>query len=205
MDWISWGCLGSSYQLSAVSFQKAIKCQLCWFVKKFKFAVPQKWGSAEKYCQSGGIGRRTGLKIQRSQGCAGSTPASGTTSNSTGGEVYPAVLKNSCKEFMNALAGTPASGTLQVKSDASTCWRSAMCYSSATEWKVKNGCCGHEYHKHAFFRQSFLTKKSKILKHKQASPAHALKNTFTADAQHLLIFSRSGGIGRHARFRGVCS
>ena len=50
---------------------------------------------------------------------------------------------------MNALAGTPASGTYEVKSE---------------EWKVKNGCCGHEYHKHVFFRQSFLTKKSKILK-----------------------------------------
>ena len=25
-----------------------------------------------------------------------------------------------------------------VKSDASTCWRSALCYSSATKWKVKN-------------------------------------------------------------------
>lgn len=28
----------------------------------------------------GGIGRRTGLKIQRPQGCAGSTPAPGTNS-----------------------------------------------------------------------------------------------------------------------------
>ena len=63
------------------------------------------------------MGRRPGLKIRRAQGGGGSTPASGTTSNSTGGEVYPAVLKNSCKEFMNALAGTPASGTYEVKSE----------------------------------------------------------------------------------------
>jgi len=26
----------------------------------------------------------------------------------------------------------------EVKSDASTCWRSAMCHSSATKWKMKN-------------------------------------------------------------------
>lgn len=30
------------------------------------------------FSPDGGIGRRTGLKIQRPQGCAGSTPAPGT-------------------------------------------------------------------------------------------------------------------------------
>jgi hypothetical protein len=33
-----------------------------------------------KHCRSGGIGRRTGLKIRRQRWCAGSSPASGTTS-----------------------------------------------------------------------------------------------------------------------------
>lgn len=94
-------------------FSLSFLTSLCFFDANLRI-IGQTAGSAhsffppavqEKFCRKkkaayicsaqspdGGIGRRTGLKIQRPQGCAGSTPAPGTSLSKA--------LQSSCEAFL---------------------------------------------------------------------------------------------------------
>ena len=65
------------------------------------------------YCQSGGTGRRAGLKIQYSQGCAGSIPAFGTLKMSLS-SIFLLLLRTHDKQCLSCILKYYFSGEAQL-------------------------------------------------------------------------------------------